>query len=77
MTTIITAIVRTGRGTTVKTRLGTTDWFKLGKGVHQGHMLSPCLFNFYGEGDDTPLQYSYLGNPLGGGAWWACSPWGH
>ena len=33
MTTIITAIVRTGRGTTVKTRLGTTDWFKIGKNV--------------------------------------------
>ena len=28
---------------------GTTDWFQLGKGVHQGSTLSPCLFNFYAE----------------------------
>ena len=34
---------------TVRTRQGTMDWFKIGKGVHQGHMLSPCLFNFYAE----------------------------
>ena len=27
----------------------TTDWFKIGKGVHQGYILSPCLFNFYAE----------------------------
>ena len=35
------AIVRTGHGTTV--------WFQIGKGVHQGCILSPCLFNFYAE----------------------------
>ena len=34
---------------TVRTRHGTTDWFKLGKGVHQGYIFSPCLFNFYAE----------------------------
>ena len=28
---------------------GTTDWFQIGKGVHQGCVLSPCLFNFYAE----------------------------
>ena len=28
---------------------GTTDWFQIGKGVHQGTKLSPCLFNLYGE----------------------------
>ena len=28
---------------------GTTDWFQIGKGVHQGCVLSPCLFNFYSE----------------------------
>ena len=28
---------------------GTSDWFKIMKGVHQGHILSPCLFNFYSE----------------------------
>ena len=34
---------------TVKTGHGTTDWFQIGKGVHQGCILSPCLFNFYAE----------------------------
>ena len=34
------ATVRTGHG---------TDWFQIGKGVHQGCILSPCLFNFYAE----------------------------
>ena len=29
--------------------IGTTDWFKIGKGVHQGCILSPCLFNLYAE----------------------------
>ena len=28
---------------------GTTDWFQIGKGVRQGYILSPCLFNFYAE----------------------------
>ena len=34
---------------TVRTRYETTDWFKTGKGVHQGCVLSPCLFNSYAE----------------------------
>ena len=34
---------------TVRTGHGTTDWFQVGKGVHQGCILSPCLFNFYAE----------------------------
>ena len=34
---------------TIRTGHGTTDWFQIGKGVHQGCMLSPCLFNFYAE----------------------------
>ena len=34
---------------TVRTGQGTTDWFQTGKGVHQGCILSPCLFNFYAE----------------------------
>ena len=34
---------------TVRTRHGTTDWFKIGKGVCQGCILSPCLFNFSAE----------------------------
>ena len=36
-------------GTTVRTGHGTTDWFQIGKGVHQGCILSPCLFNLYAE----------------------------
>ena len=35
--------------TTVRTRHETTDWFQIGKGVHQGCMLSPCLFHLYAE----------------------------
>ena len=35
----------TGQEATVRTGHGTTDWFQLGKGVHQGFILSPCLFN--------------------------------
>ena len=38
-----------GQETTVRTRHGTTDWFQIGKGVHQGCILSPCLFNLYAE----------------------------
>ena len=38
-----------GRETTVRTGHGTTDWFQIGKGVRQGCILSPCLFNFYAE----------------------------
>ena len=33
----------------VRTGHGTTDWFQIGKGVHQGYILSPCLFNLYTE----------------------------
>ena len=38
-----------GQEATVRTGHGTTDWFQIGKGVHQGFILSPCLFNFYAE----------------------------
>ena len=38
-----------GQEATVRTGHGTTDWFKIGKGVRQGCILSPCLFNFYAE----------------------------
>ena len=38
-----------GQEATVRTGHGTTDWFQTGKGVHQGYILSPCLFNFYAE----------------------------
>ena len=38
-----------GPEATFRTGHGTTDWFQTGKGVHQGCILSPCLFNFYAE----------------------------
>ena len=38
-----------GQEATVETESGTTDWFQIGKGVCQGCILSPCLFNFYAE----------------------------
>ena len=38
-----------GQKATIRTGHGTTDWFKIGKGVCQGCILSPCLFNFYTE----------------------------
>ena len=38
-----------GQKETVRTGHGTTDWFQIGKGVYQGYILSPCLFNFYAE----------------------------
>ena len=48
----LTCILRNlyaGQEATVRTRHGITDWFQIGKGVHQGCILSPCLFNFYAE----------------------------
>ena len=53
---------------TVRTGHGTTDWFQIGKGVHQGCILSPCLFNFYAEYimrnaglEETQLESRLLG----------------
>ena len=48
----ITCLLRNlyaGQEATVRTGLGTTDWFQIGKGVCQGCILSPCLFNLYAE----------------------------
>ena len=39
----------TGQEATVRSGHGTTDWFQIGKGVRQGYILSPCLFNLYAE----------------------------
>ena len=39
----------TSQEATVRTGHGTTDWFQIGKGVHQGCIISPCLFNFHAE----------------------------
>ena len=38
-----------GKEATVKTGHGTTDWFQIGKGVHQACIVSPCLFNLYAQ----------------------------
>ena len=38
-----------GQEATVRTGHGTTDWFRIGKGVHQGCILSPCLLNLYAK----------------------------
>ena len=38
-----------GQEATIRTGHGTADWFQIGKWVHQGCILSPCLFNFYAE----------------------------
>ena len=48
----LTCILRNlyaGKEATVRTGHGTTDWFQIGKGVRQGSILSPCLFNLYAE----------------------------
>ena len=39
----------TGQEATIRAGHGTTDWFQIGKGEHQGYILSPCLFNSYAE----------------------------
>ena len=41
--------ISTGQEATVRTGHGTVDWFQIWKGVHQGCILPPCLFNFYAE----------------------------
>ena len=38
-----------GQEATIRTGPGTTNWFQIGKGVHQGCILSPCLFNLHAE----------------------------
>ena len=52
----------------VRTGHGTTDWFQIGKGVHQGCILSPCLFNFYAEYimRNAGLQEAQAGVKIGG-----------
>ena len=49
---LLTCLVRNlcaGQKATVRTGHGTTDWFQIGKGVHQGCILSPCLYKLYAE----------------------------
>ena len=50
--TYLTCLLRNlyaGQEATVRTGHGTTNWFQIGKGGHQGCILSPCLFNLYAE----------------------------
>ena len=53
---------------TVRTGQGTTDWFQIGKGLHQGYILSPCLFNFYAEYimRNAGLEESQAGTKIAG-----------
>ena len=54
-----------GQETTVRTRHGTTDWFKIGKGVRQSCILSLCLFNFYADGlDEAPAGIKISGRNI-------------
>ena len=57
-----------GQEVTVRTGHGTTDWFQIGKGVHQGYILPPCLFNLYAEYimknaglDEAQVESRFLG----------------
>ena len=57
-----------GQEETVRTGHGTTDWFQIGKGVHQGCTLSPCLFNLYAEYilRNTELEEAQAGTKIAG-----------
>ena len=45
----LTCLLYAGQEATVRTRHGTMDWFQIGKGAHQGCVLSPCLLNLHAE----------------------------
>ena len=57
-----------GQEVTVRIGHGTRDWFKIWKGVHQGCILSPCLFNFYAEYimQNARLDEAQAGIKIGG-----------
>ena len=57
-----------GQEATVRIGHGTTDWFQIGKGVCQGCILSPCLFNFYAEYilRNAGLEEAQAGIKIGG-----------
>ena len=57
-----------GQEATVRTGHGTTDWYKIGKGVQQGCILSPCLFNLHAEYimRNTGLDEAQAGINIGG-----------
>ena len=67
----LTCLLRTlyaGQEATVRTGHGTTDWFQVGKGVRQGCLLSPCLFNLYAEYimRDAGLEEAQAGMKIAG-----------
>ena len=53
-----------GQEATVRTGHGTTDWFQNGKGVCQDCVLSPCIFNFYGEFSSVHFSHSVVSDSL-------------
>ena len=57
-----------GQEATVRIGHGTTDWFQIGKGVRQGYILSPCLFNFSAEYimRNAGLEETQAGNKIAG-----------
>ena len=57
-----------GQEATVRTGHETTDWFQTGKGIHQGYILSPYLFNFYAEYimRNTGLEEAQAGTKIAG-----------
>ena len=57
-----------GQEETVRTGHGITDWFQIGKGVRQGGVMSPCLFNFYAEYilRNTALEEAQAGIKIAG-----------
>jgi len=57
-----------GQEAAVRTAHGTTDWFQIGKGVHQGCILSSCLFNLYAEYimEHTKLDEAQAGIKIAG-----------
>ena len=58
-----------GQEATVRTGHGTTDWFQIGEGVHQGYILSLCLFNLYAEYimRNAGLEEAQVGIKIAGG----------
>ena len=53
-----------GQEATVRTAHGKTDWFQIGKGVYQGCILPPCLFNFYAGLDETQAGIKIAGRNI-------------
>ena len=55
-----------GQEATVRVGYGATDWFQIGKGVYQGCILSPCLFNLYAEYRNAGLEETQAGIKIAG-----------